>query len=64
MVLLPHLSIHQLFAATTDVGKTIFSTALVRASASGLASTTAASGRNTYYLKPVSTGPPNEADYK
>lgn len=49
-----HLRIHQIFGANTDVGKTILTTALVRASAA----------RNTpvFYLKPISTGRPDDAD--
>jgi bifunctional dethiobiotin synthetase / adenosylmethionine---8-amino-7-oxononanoate aminotransferase len=49
-----HLRIHQIFGANTDVGKTILTTALARASAA----------RNipVFYLKPVSTGRPEDAD--
>lgn len=46
--------IHQVFGANTDVGKTIISTALVRASAS--------KHRSVQYLKPISTGPLSDAD--
>ena len=46
--------IHQIFGANTDVGKTVLTTALVRASL--------AAGRRVFYLKPVSTGPMDEAD--
>jgi len=49
-----HLRVHQIFGANTDVGKTIFATALVRASAYW--------GRNVLYLKPVSTGDVGDAD--
>ena len=49
-----HLRIHQIFGANTNVGKTILTTALVRASAQR--------GNNVFYLKPVSTGPMQEAD--
>jgi bifunctional dethiobiotin synthetase / adenosylmethionine---8-amino-7-oxononanoate aminotransferase len=49
-----HLRIHQIFGANTDVGKTILTTALVRASAQR--------GKNVFYLKPVSTGPLQDAD--
>lgn len=49
-----HLRIHQIFGANTDVGKTIFATALIRASAQR--------GNNVFYLKPVSTGPTQDAD--
>ncbi|KIY69063.1 onanonoxo-7-onima-8-eninoihtemlysoneda [Cylindrobasidium torrendii FP15055 ss-10] len=52
-LLFKHLRVHQVFGANTDVGKTILTSALVRASAN--------SG-NVYYLKPVSTGPPGTAD--
>ncbi|KAJ4477139.1 PLP-dependent transferase [Lentinula aciculospora] len=48
-----NLRIHQIFGANTNVGKTILTTALVRASA--------ARG-DTYYYKPVSTGPIDDAD--
>ncbi|KIJ66816.1 hypothetical protein HYDPIDRAFT_85680 [Hydnomerulius pinastri MD-312] len=49
-----HLRIHQIFGANTDVGKTIITTALVRASA--------LKNSNVFYLKPVSTGAPQDAD--
>jgi dethiobiotin synthetase/adenosylmethionine--8-amino-7-oxononanoate aminotransferase len=49
-----HLRIHQIFSANTDVGKTVLTTALVRASAQR--------GNNVFYLKPVSTGPMQDAD--
>ena len=49
-----HLRIHQVFGANTDVGKTIFATALVR--------TSAHRGHNVLYLKPVSTGGIEDAD--
>jgi len=48
------LRIHQIFGANTDVGKTILTSALVRASA--------LSERDVYYLKPISTGPRRDAD--
>lgn len=48
------LRIHQIFGANTDVGKTILTTALVRASA--------LSNVPVHYLKPVSTGPMQDAD--
>ena len=50
------LRIHQVFGANTDVGKTILTTSLVRASARR--------GKKVFYLKPVSTGPLEEADDK
>lgn len=53
-LLFKNLRIHQVFGANTDVGKTILTSALVRASASR--------GNTVYYLKPVSTGPLQDAD--
>ncbi|KII89646.1 hypothetical protein PLICRDRAFT_39766 [Plicaturopsis crispa FD-325 SS-3] len=53
-LLFKHLRVHQIFGANTDVGKTILTSALVRASA--------ANHHPVFYLKPVSTGPPEEAD--
>lgn len=53
-LLYKHLRIHQIFGANTDVGKTVLTTALVRASA--------ARGKSVFYLKPVSTGPSQDAD--
>ncbi|KAF8968034.1 onanonoxo-7-onima-8-eninoihtemlysoneda [Flammula alnicola] len=52
--LFQHLRIHQVFGANTNVGKTILTTALVRASAQR--------GKKVFYLKPVSTGPLEDAD--
>ncbi|KZT06024.1 onanonoxo-7-onima-8-eninoihtemlysoneda [Laetiporus sulphureus 93-53] len=52
--LFKNLRIHQVFGANTDVGKTILTTALVRASAS--------KDVPVHYLKPVSTGPMQDAD--
>lgn len=49
-----HLRIHQVFGADTDVGKTIITTALVRASA--------LKNSAVFYLKPISTGPLHDAD--
>lgn len=49
-----HLRIHQVFGANTDVGKTIITTALVRASA--------LKNSAVFYLKPISTGPLHDAD--
>ncbi|KAH0833175.1 pyridoxal phosphate-dependent transferase [Lanmaoa asiatica] len=49
-----HLRVHQIFGANTDVGKTIITTALVRAST--------LTNYNVFYLKPVSTGAPQDAD--
>lgn len=48
------LRIHQIFGANTNVGKTIFATALVRASAH--------CGHHVLYLKPISTGDVGDAD--
>ncbi|EIM91031.1 PLP-dependent transferase [Stereum hirsutum FP-91666 SS1] len=53
-LLLKNLRLHQVFGANTDVGKTILTSALVRASAS--------LKNQVYYLKPVSTGPMKDAD--
>ncbi|KAJ7187133.1 PLP-dependent transferase [Mycena filopes] len=53
-LLFKHLRIHQIFGANTDVGKTILTTALVRASA--------ALKNEVFYLKPISTGPIEDAD--
>ncbi|CAD6939053.1 unnamed protein product [Tilletia caries] len=51
-----HLRIHQVFGANTDVGKTLFTTALC------LAETHFSSpGKQVHYLKPVSTGPARTA---
>lgn len=49
-----HLRVHQIFGANTDVGKTILTTALSRASA--------AKRFPVFYLKPVSTGALEDAD--
>jgi dethiobiotin synthetase/adenosylmethionine--8-amino-7-oxononanoate aminotransferase len=49
-----NLRVHQIFGTNTDVGKTIFATALVRTSARW--------GHNVLYLKPVSTGGAGDAD--
>ncbi|PPQ95708.1 hypothetical protein CVT26_008351 [Gymnopilus dilepis] len=46
--------VHQVFGANTNVGKTILTTGLVRASAQ--------KGKDVFYLKPVSTGPLTDAD--
>ncbi|KAG9041868.1 hypothetical protein FS837_011639 [Tulasnella sp. UAMH 9824] len=53
-----HLQVHQIFGANTNVGKTIVSTALCRSSTRN----GRANCPTVFYLKPVSTGPPNEAD--
>ncbi|KIK68100.1 hypothetical protein GYMLUDRAFT_36929 [Collybiopsis luxurians FD-317 M1] len=54
-LLFRNLRIHQIFGANTGVGKTVLTTALARASASE---------KNVFYLKPVSTGAPEDADDK
>lgn len=56
-LLRPDSRIFQIFGANTDVGKTICTTALCRASA-------CKSEETTRYLKPVSTGPADTADAK
>ncbi|KAI0297260.1 onanonoxo-7-onima-8-eninoihtemlysoneda [Multifurca ochricompacta] len=53
-LLFKNLRVHQVFGANTDVGKTILTSALVRASA--------AKKNQVFYLKPVSTGPLQDAD--
>lgn len=73
--LYPHLRIHQVFGANTDVGKTIFTTALSLASAALPLSSDSSSppsdvlsasaqglGEKLYYLKPVSTGALTDSD--
>ncbi|KAG6889742.1 hypothetical protein C0995_015040 [Termitomyces sp. Mi166 len=52
-LLFRHLRVHHIFGANTDVGKTVLTTALVRASARTVP---------VYYLKPVSTGHQDHAD--
>ena len=53
-LLFKNLRVHQVFGANTDVGKTILTSGLVRASA--------AKKNRVFYLKPVSTGPLEDAD--
>ena len=53
-LLFKNLRVHQVFGANTDVGKTILTSGLVRASA--------AQKNRVFYLKPVSTGPLEDAD--
>ncbi|KAG8796991.1 hypothetical protein FRC17_007885, partial [Serendipita sp. 399] len=53
-MLFTHLRVHQIFGANTDVGKTIFATILSLASATRR--------KRVFYLKPVSTGAPWDAD--
>jgi dethiobiotin synthetase/adenosylmethionine--8-amino-7-oxononanoate aminotransferase len=64
-----NLRIYQLFGANTDVGKTIFATALVRGAAAHIKHLRNEVSENpgiapsgVYYLKPCSTGPLDEAD--
>jgi dethiobiotin synthetase/adenosylmethionine--8-amino-7-oxononanoate aminotransferase len=52
--LFAHLRIHQVFGANTDVGKTVLTSALVRASA--------LKNNVVFYLKPVGTGLARDAD--
>jgi dethiobiotin synthetase/adenosylmethionine--8-amino-7-oxononanoate aminotransferase len=47
-MLFKNLRIHQIFGANTEVGKTLFATALCR--------TSAQNGEASHYLKPVGTG--------
>ena len=53
-LLFKHLRVHQVFGANTDVGKTVLTSGLVRASAT--------KNDRVFYLKPVSTGPVQDAD--
>jgi bifunctional dethiobiotin synthetase / adenosylmethionine---8-amino-7-oxononanoate aminotransferase len=53
-LLYKNLRVHQVFGANTDVGKTLLTSALVRASA--------VLKNKVFYLKPVSTGPISDAD--
>ncbi|KAH9178390.1 PLP-dependent transferase [Lactarius sanguifluus] len=53
-LLFRNLRVHQIFGANTDVGKTILTSGLVR--------TSAAKKIRVFYLKPVSTGPLQDAD--
>ena len=47
-MLFKNLRIHQIFGANTEVGKTLFATALCR--------TSVLNGEASHYLKPVGTG--------
>lgn len=49
---------YQIFAANTNVGKTIFATGLCRAAAIVAKET----NRDVFYLKPVQTGYPVDSD--
>jgi dethiobiotin synthetase/adenosylmethionine--8-amino-7-oxononanoate aminotransferase len=53
-LLFKHLRVHQVFGANTDVGKTVLTSGLVRASAT--------KKNHVFYLKSVSTGPMQDAD--
>ena len=53
-LLFHHLRVHQVFGANTEVGKTVLTTALARASVK--------KRFPVFYLKPVSTGPLGDAD--
>ncbi|KAG8909005.1 hypothetical protein FRB99_000108 [Tulasnella sp. 403] len=55
-----HLRVHQVFGANTDVGKTVITTALCKANARIADQRLRKS--NIFYLKPVSTGPNEDAD--
>ncbi|WWC85248.1 dethiobiotin synthase [Kwoniella dendrophila CBS 6074] len=63
-LLFPNFRIHQVFGANTDVGKTLLTTALVRATASkyAVSSKGKEKEKSVFYLKPVSTGPDEESD--
>ena len=61
-MLFSHLRSYILFGANTDVGKTVFATALIRAAANNPANS--ATQPHVHYLKPVSTGPARDADYR
>ncbi|KAH9907926.1 hypothetical protein F4778DRAFT_454011 [Xylariomycetidae sp. FL2044] len=50
------LRVYQIYGANTEVGKTVFTTLLSKASRRVW------SHEHTGYLKPVSTGPQDEAD--
>ncbi|PWN53236.1 PLP-dependent transferase [Violaceomyces palustris] len=65
--LYPNLRLHQVFGANTDVGKTIFTTALCIATNSLPIASSSPSGSTTvtesvHYLKPVSTGNLSDSD--
>ncbi|GAC97489.1 hypothetical protein PHSY_005075 [Pseudozyma hubeiensis SY62] len=72
--LYPHLRLHQVFGANTDVGKTIFTTALCLASSALPLSSSKGDapprdvfsaqgqGEQVHYLKPVSTGALDDSD--
>lgn len=57
----PKLRAFQIYGANTEVGKTIFSTALCRQAAKRLDSK---SNSGVNYIKPVSTGEFQDADIK
>ena len=52
-------------SANTDVGKTLLTTALIRATASKYAAESSSGpSKRVFYLKPVSTGPDAESDVR
>ncbi|KAF9266575.1 PLP-dependent transferase [Marasmius fiardii PR-910] len=55
-LLFKHLRVHQIFGANTDVGKTLLTTALAKASV--------CQEKPVFYLKPISTGPLHDSDHK
>lgn len=55
MALYRNLRVHQIFGGGTDIGKTIISTALVKASIR--------LGEQTSYLKPIGTGLQSDASH-
>ncbi|KGB80282.1 dethiobiotin synthase [Cryptococcus deuterogattii 99/473] len=61
-LLFPNFRVHQVFGANTEVGKTLLTTALLRASASRYVSKSEVARKRVFYLKPVSTGPDSESD--
>lgn len=77
-LLFPNFRVHQVFggepicywysfkltfeSANTEVGKTLLTTALLRASASRYVSKSEEPRKRVFYLKPVSTGPDSESD--
>ncbi|ORY21589.1 adenosylmethionine-8-amino-7-oxononanoate transaminase [Naematelia encephala] len=61
-LLFPNLRITQIFGANTEVGKTLLTTAIVRATAARYARNGEERRKRVFYLKPVSTGPDSESD--
>ncbi|KAL3427481.1 bifunctional dethiobiotin synthetase adenosylmethionine-8-amino-7-oxononanoate aminotransferase [Phlyctema vagabunda] len=62
-ILYRNLRAYQIYGANTGVGKTVFSTILCRALARAKPASPKAK-ENVWYLKPVSTGPSEEADQR